>query len=706
MAGGFDNPKTLLLGASGFGDHSSPLANPAAMVERDHFQLFLDSYHGPGAWQGGQYLGIVAPINQYGIMDNTLSAGILGDWEGGDAGLNPKHEYRGLERTYQLGYAFRMPHSLPFSHQLAFGANGYWHQFGRNPQGHARNWGLDAGLHWNPVYSSRRGEFYLDATFLNLVSPFGADSVTGEKPLALPLELNTSVLWRTPSRDLDLYAGLLVGDVYEDLGAERSYRPSVGITWHPLREWELELGTDPLGLPQVGGAYRLFKEGRLKILEVRSRLSYGRVQFGLSGSFFTRKDLRIYFVPRYRRLIFVNDWDRYAIGKGEPQRLFAAGKYELAAYAYGRTVEKHPSHLHVDSSSFALGECFKRLGHLSLARRVYEGNLRNYSDGNHTRLIADNMRELMRLDYLEGRYDSALARDSLFRARFPNSPMAPTFDYFKAQILFSRGKFPEAVPLYAGVPKEHECFRQARHNLALCRLKTGEIRMALDAFTEVMDAPARNPSDFDIRESATLKAGLVLSQLKDPRAESLLAEIDPGSAYYDEALLARAWLAFRRGSQDLGRVDALTSAILDSLPYSVTAREARFLKACAAYRRERNQEALGLVDSLLADTGAWSHPPEEADIIRQAEGDSIAYDSLQQEFYNLAVRPSGWKRYRHCKPPGSLEEYRRRHLLAEAFRYKGEKARRYADGREQVSVLAAKLREELQRKVGPENGHR
>lgn len=695
-AAGYDTPQTLLLGASGSGDRSSPLANPAAMVERDYFQVFLSSYQGPDDWRGGQYLGMVAPVHGYGFSDKTLSAGILGDWEGNNAGLNPKHDYRGLERTYQLGYAMRMPLGLPFSHQLAFGANGYWHQFGRDAEGPARNFGLDAGLHWNPVYSSRRGEFYLDAALFNLISPFGFDAVTGERLRALPLNLNISALWRTPMRDLDVHAGLLVEDVNEEPGFERGYRPGAGITWRPKRAWELEMGADPLGLPQVGGAYRLFGEGRLKILEFRSRLSYGRIQFGMAGSLFTRKDMRIVPAPRYRRLKIEPDDDYYITGYGEPQRLFAAGRYELAAHAFGRQVAKHPSHLHVDSLAFSLGECFKRLGEHSLARRIYEGNLRKYTDGNHTRMIADNMRELMRLDYIEGRYDSALARDSLFRVRFPGSPMAPTFGFFKAQILFTRGKYPDAVPLYSLVPNDHEYHRQARHNLAICRMKTGEIRMALDAFTEVMDAPARTPSEFDIRESATLKAGLILFQLKDPRAESLLVEIDAGSAYYDEALLARAWLALRRG--DFVRTRTLAAAILESLPYSVTAREARFLKAYAAYRLERKQEALGLVDSLLADTGAWSHPPQEAEAIHQAAADSGVYDSLQEEFYALAMRSPGYERYLRCGPRKPLKEYRRRHLLAAAYRNKEGKTRRYADAREQVSVLAVKLREELRRK--------
>lgn len=692
-ARGYEDPRTRLLGASGFGDMSSPLANPAAMVEADYTRLFLSSYHGPGSWPGGQYLGLTAPLSP-GYFGHALSAGVYGEWDGDDPGLNPAFGPRGPERTYQAGYAFRMPSSLPLSHQLAFGVNGFWHQFDRGTEDRGWDWGMDLGLHWNPVYSSRAGELYLDAALLNVLSPYRAyrvDTAAGGRPRALPLDFNGGMLWRSPQRDLDLHAGLLVQDVDEGMAPGRGYRPGGGVTWHPRRAWELELRYNPLGFPEVGGAYRLYGEGRLQILECRSRLSYGMIQMGLSASLFTRKDLRLHPV-QYRRLRHEPDDSRQ-----EARRLYSLGKYYLAAYALGRAMDRLPAHLALDSSAFEFGMSLDKLGFHALARGVFRENLKRFSDGNHTRLIADNMQELMRLDYLVGEYDTALARDSLFQVRFPGSPFAPTFAYFKAQICFLRGRYDEAVPLYAGVPEGHAYYPEARHNLALCRLKTGAVREAIATFAALLDAPRDSGGadirSADIRESATVKTGMILHGLKDPRADALLAGIGPASAYLDEALLVRSWSAVRRG--DFPQAESLTDSLLASRPRSPLAKEACFLNALAVFRQGRDQEALRLADSVLA--GEWREflLPEEAEAVRLAEAESASYDSLRMAYYQSVT---DFTKTRVCCDCGrmvsrqQLEELRRRQDRAETCRRREAKAVRYAQSREEASAMAARLR--------------
>lgn len=695
MAADFDNSKTLLLGASGFGDRSNPLANPAAMVERDFFQLSLSSYHRPSHWPGGQYLGIVAPIKSR-LTDKAMSAGIFGDWAGDNTGLNPEHDFQGLERTYQLGYAFRMPSYLPLSHQLALGINGYWHQFGRNPVARERNWGLDAGLHWNPWYSSRKGELYLDAALLNLLSPYGVDAVDGKRRRALPLDLNASALWRSPMRDLDVYAGLLVEDIDEEFGAGPGYHPGGGLTWHPVRDWELELSYNPLGFPQVGGAWRFFKDGQMRILDISSRLSYGMIQIALVGSLFTRKDQWV-FPMRYRRLKFEPEFELHHFGQGEPHRLFQAGRYYLAAYAYGRQLRRFPKHIHVDSTAFTLGLCFQTLGLYSPARDIYEANLRKYSDGNHTRMISDNMLELIRLDYLEGRYDSALARDSSFRELFPESPFLSTLDYLKAQIHFSRGDFSEAIPLYARIPIGHEYHGQARHNLAVSYVQINEVAKAMEVFADLIESPSIDQSELDIRESAMTKAGMLLFQLKDHRADALLSEIGPRSAYRDEAVVVRAWLAVRRG--DFRQVESLASAVMESLPRSVLAKEACFLRAYAAFRSGRDKEALDFSDSVIAGDWTRFYLPEEMAEIEKSKADSADFLALQKEFYQESTGQSTRRGCGRGFPRDSLETLRRRHFLVGRYSRRMEKAGRYATSREHVGGLATRMREMLRKKA-------
>lgn len=676
------------MGASSSGDLSSPLANPAAMVEADYFRLFLASYHAPDAWTGGQYLGLAAPIRPL-RTEQALSAGVYGDWDW-DYGPGSGPGFRGWERTYQLGYAFRMPPWLPFSHQLAFGANGYWHQFGHPPEAGGQDFGLDAGLHWNPMYSSRWGEAYLDAAILNLLSPYRRDSVSGKSSQAMPPAFNGGMLWRSPLRDVDLHAGVLIRNLVGERAAERAYHPGGGVTWHPRRDWELELRYNLQGFPEAGGAYRVFRGGSLQILEGRCRLGWDRIQLGMAASLFTRKDLRVQPHPRYRRIRMYPD-DPYPLVKGEARRFTAARRHYLAAYTYGRLIARFPSHLHADSNAFEYALCLDRLGFHALARETFRDNLDRYPDGNHTRLIADNMRELMRLDYLTGEYDAALARDSLFQVRFPESPFAPTFAYFKAQIYFSRGRFAEAIPLYASVPADNAYHASARHNLALCQLKTGAVREAIGTFTALMDMPGRDSADTEIRESARVKTGMILSRLEDPRADSLLAGVGTAGAYADEALLARAWLAARRG--DFPRAESLAGTLMVDHPRSALAMEACVLKALAVYRQGRGAEALSLADSVLGGYGRDVLLPEEADTVEQAAAESGTYDSLQRAFHREAAGERD-ARTIGCRRPAQfdLESLRQRHFLAAACRKREAKAKRYAQAREEAVAVAGRLR--------------
>lgn len=676
--------RTRLLGDAGYGDRSSPLANPAAMVERDYFQLTLSSHHEPGNRPGGQYLGIIAPLKS--VTDQALSMGVFGDWAEDGLGPDPRSGFQGLERTYQAGYAFRMPGALPFAHQLAFGANVFRHDFGPDPGDRESDWGMDAGLHWNPWYSSRKGELYLDAALHNVLSPFGVDTIDGKRRRAQPLDFNGSLLWRNPLRNLDLQAGLLVQDINRETGTGRSYLPGGGVIWHPGRDWQLELGYHPLGFPQVGGAYRIFKEGTLQVLEIRSHLSHARIHIGVTGSLFTRKEQWI-FPARYRRL-HIEPEDAHL----EANRLFHLGKYYLAAQGYGKMLSKYPSHLYVDSASFALGICFRNLGLHELARETFAGNLRKFSDGNHTRLIADNMRELLRVEYLLGDYDSALVRDSLFRELFPRSPFMPTFDYFSAQMKFSRGEFAEALPRYAAIPKGHRYYPQARHNLALCHFKMDDRDRALEILSDLLEDPALGDVDRDLRESARTKLGMLRFRSDPALAEALLEGIGPRSAYRDEAHLVRAWLAVRRS--DFPRVDELSALIMDSLPRSVVAKEACLLRAYAAYRMGRNPEARRFADSVLA--GDWSDffLPEEKALLERANAEYDAYDSLQEAFHLEVMRVRvKLGCYRDGIPTeATLEEYRQRHIRAAELRNTLGKAERYARSRGQVETIAERVK--------------
>ncbi len=559
---------------SEYGDNTAIYVNPASIAENDQIEIAVGLFQTISGKAGQEFLSAVHPFD----YNHSLGLSVFENGSGID---NSNAVY--LENAYTLSYAYRMPWSFPnqLSHKIALGINYSLIQFDAFGVKKSFGHGVDVGLGYNPMSSSRFGHLQLGLALQNALQPQVENPSGGT--YKVPMNVNTSFFWRGFNRRLELAGSVSAIDLLhneEEGGEGMDLVGSARATYYLSPLLGLKVKLNKLSYPILGATVNVKRVNLFRYLQLDLDMSHDKLSLQDKSRGFvwnfkattrvgpTREE-RIG-EARYRRLKLEPE-NAYR----EAMRLYLARKFLLASYAFGKVITKYPSFHLVDQAAFYKGKSFENLRMHQAARDVYNDALKRYSDSDQR---PKYMFQLMNIDYKEGKFDEATKRYQQIGNLYPDSDVKSDADYVEGQIRFIQKDYHSAVGLLSPILPGNSNYIYARYTLGMSYVNLKKMREAEAAFMDIMQSRATNVSEQEMKEVSAVKLGHIYFSAEPPqlvKAAEYYGQVSPSCTKYDEALLGLAWSFLK--VQRFKEAQAYASDIINKTPGSLLVPEAHLL---------------------------------------------------------------------------------------------------------------------------------
>jgi tetratricopeptide (TPR) repeat protein len=620
--GGYDNPYFQADFVQELSDWSSSIINPALLYRVNQFHLDFGLYRwGLGSqalgFQDGSFL---VPIRRNETIGLT--------WIGAGADITPSTVGAGGPQTgsgtlsyrdnWFIGtYAVRLP-PLPW---LMIGCNLKYRLQRQFDKGTDINSvpGVDVGIYINPLDHYRFGDLGLSINLQDIVPATLAwddSGQTSDQPATTRLRLGVRYALFNDKLVMDCEAvldNLFIGLVdavgllsASDTGGSNpkviAPRVSFHLRYQFIPQLWIKVGWNNNNVPYLGLSANLIVPlpEMINYVTVDCNVGYGALGSSDERGFTLMAKGAIDFGPTreqresrrlYDRLILepMNAYD-------EAMRLYMAGKYWDAGFAFGKVMALFPNFSLNDKVSFYLSDCYYRLQLNSISREVCKEALEEYTTSEQR---AKYLYGLERLDYREGRPDDALKNHAFIINLYPDSDIKPEADYLAAQIQFERRNYSAAEQLLKGIKQGTTVYLYAQYTLSIISIEGNKVQDGIRSLTNIVSDTTLEASEALLQDAANLKLGHVYfeqgNQLR--QAVEAYSRIPVGSPFGDEAMLATAWAWIKVNKPDIARetIDRLILAYGESafLP------EAYLVKGYSLMLLKRYREAVASLEKCL-----------------------------------------------------------------------------------------------------------
>jgi TolA-binding protein len=209
----------------------------------------------------------------------------------------------------------------------------------------------------------------------------------------------------------------------------------------------------------------------------------------------------------YEQLILAPN-DAYS----EAMRLYIAGKYWEAAFAFGKVISLFPNFHLNDQASWYLGNCYRFLYMNDIARQVYKDALEEYTT---SEMRSKYIYGFQSLDYREGKYDDALKNHAFITNLYSDSDIKTDADYLAGEIHFIRKNYNVAEQLLSGIKQGDPSFLYAQYTLAIINIENGKEQAALQNLNNIIKDTTQEASDQALQDAANLKLGHLYFEMGD-----------------------------------------------------------------------------------------------------------------------------------------------------------------------------------------------
>lgn len=293
----------------------------------------------------------------------------------------------------------------------------------------------------------------------------------------------------------------------------------------------------------------------------------------------------------YDRLILA-PMDAY----NEAMRLYMAGKYWDASFAFGKVISLFPNFHLNDKASWYMGDCYHKLYLNNLARETYKAALEEYTT---SEMRSKYLFGLERTDYREGKYDDALKNHAFITNLYAESDIRPDADYLAGQIHFERKNYNVAQGLFKAVKPGSASYLYAQYTLSIINIELDREADAIANLDAVVSDTTMDQAERLLQDAANLKLGHIYFEQGDKLRQAVEAysRVPDGSPYRDEALLgtAWAWIKVNKAKISLETVGRLIFA----LPQSPLVPEAYLLKGYGLMLEHRFRDAVVALEKCL-----------------------------------------------------------------------------------------------------------
>jgi TolA-binding protein len=280
----------------------------------------------------------------------------------------------------------------------------------------------------------------------------------------------------------------------------------------------------------------------------------------------------------------------------EAMRLYLAGKYWDAGFAFGKVLSLYPNFHLNDKAKWYMGDCYTKLYMDDVAREVFKEALEEYTTSEQrSRYIYG----LQRLDYREGKYDEALKNHAFIINLYPESDIRTDADYLAGEIQFQRKNFNVAEQLLAQLKPGDPSYLYAQYTLAVINIENNKEQAAIQNLTTIIKDSTQEASDQLLQDAANLKLGHLNFESGDKLRQAVEAylRVPDGSPFQDEALLGTswAWMKVNRPQEAYQTIDRLILAY----PESPLMPESYLVKGYALMLLKRYSEAVTTLEQCL-----------------------------------------------------------------------------------------------------------
>jgi tetratricopeptide (TPR) repeat protein len=224
----------------------------------------------------------------------------------------------------------------------------------------------------------------------------------------------------------------------------------------------------------------------------------------------------------------------------EAMRLYLAGKYWEASFAFGKVLSLFPNFHLNDKATWYLGNSYRFLYMNDIARQVYKEALEEYTT---SEMRSKYLYGLQSLDYREGNYEEALKNHAFIINLYGESDIRPDADYLAGQIHFQRKNYNVAEQLLSGITPSDPDYLYAQYTLSIINIEDDKLQAAVQNLNNIIQDTTQEVADQLLQDAANTKLGHLYFEMGDKLRLAVEAyqRVPDGSPYQDEALLGTAW---------------------------------------------------------------------------------------------------------------------------------------------------------------------
>ncbi|MBN1307772.1 MAG: hypothetical protein JXA18_07640 [Chitinispirillaceae bacterium] len=574
--GGYDAPYFQADFTQDLTEWSSPLVNPGLMyrVNQMHFDLF--SFY---RWAVGddalgyQHIAALIPLRRNHTVGLTVLGGgsLIDKTEIDEFGtIRPRGKGHFQDVWFIGNYSWRL---LP---ELAVGTNlklRLQNQFGEFRVSHIP--GTDLGVYYNPIDHYRFGDVGLSLCIQDLLPTHITWEQGSEYPEVTVNRVRLGARYALFNDNLVVAGEYLIdnllGQLFEKWDSYAEMFKAVDSTGELKGNFEiahrggfhlkylfipsiwLKAGWTNNNIPYLGFNYNLLftLPEMINYVNADVHLGYSFIEALLNEGkkhdergFTVAGKVSVDFGPTREQRESKRLYDKLILAPmdayNEAMRLYLAGKYWEAGFAFGKVLSLFPNFHLNDKATWYLGNCYRFLYMNDIARQVYKEALEEYTTS-ETR--SKYLYGLQALDYREGKYEDALKNHAFIINLYGESDIRPDADYLAGEVHFQRKNYNIAEQLLGGIPLGDPNYLYAQYTLAVINIETDKEQAAVQNLTYIVNDTTQVASDQLLQDAANTKLGHLYYEMGDQlrRAVEAYQRVPVGSPYGDEALLGTAW---------------------------------------------------------------------------------------------------------------------------------------------------------------------
>jgi TolA-binding protein len=532
-------------------------------------------------------------------------------------------------------------------------------QFGA---GRNNGFGMDLGFYFNPLDHYRWGDLGFSLNLQDIV-PTQVDWQTvssqgfgGTKNQLMVTRLRAGVRYSgwndrivsdgevvVDNAFAELWEGMVKLDpltqIKKDDLLAKAIRASLHVKWQFIPQVWLKAGWTNNNIPYVGFNFNV-------IYPMPEMINYVNYDFHLGYSvmepergFSLMNKLSTDFGPTREQRESKRLYDQLILAPmdayNEAMRLYLAGKYWEAGFAFGKVISLYPNFYLNDKASYYMGNSYRFLQMNTVAREIYKGALEEYTT---SEMRSKYLFGLQSLDYREGKYEDALKNHAFITNLYSESEIRPDADYLAGEIHFLRKNYNTAEQLLSRIKPGSPAYLYAQYTLSIINVENKKIEAAVANLKNIISDTTQETGIQLLQDASNTKLGhLYYEQVELRNAVEAYKRVPEGSTYADEALLGTAWSWIKVNQpavcqQTVERLQA-------SHPESPLIPESYLLKGYALMLQKKMQDAVEALEKCLELTKGKFVTDADLQAAQQKFGQEVAaFEPSAQKIKKNALR--------------------------------------------------------------------